>query len=39
VAIKKNAPQVIYIYPLIRLAILKGTFDGRKALQKTEGAA
>jgi glycosyltransferase involved in cell wall biosynthesis len=39
VAIKKNAPQVIYIYPLIRLAILKGTFDGRKVLQKTEGAA
>lgn len=39
VAIKKNAPQVVYIYPLIRLAILKGIFDGRKALQKTEGAA
>jgi hypothetical protein len=30
VAIKKNAPQVMYIYPLIRFNILKGVLDRRK---------
>ena len=30
VAIKKNAPQVVYIYPLVRFNILRGILDGRK---------
>jgi len=31
VAIKKNAPQVVYIYPLIRFNILRGVLVGRKS--------
>jgi len=31
VALKKNAPQVIYIYPLIRLNILRGMLGTNKA--------
>lgn len=34
IALKKNAPQVVYIYPLVRLNYLRGIFDGRK---KTSG--
>jgi len=30
IALKKNAPQAIYIYPLLRLAFLRGVFDGRR---------
>jgi len=30
VAIKKNAPQIVYIYPLIRFNILRGVLAGRK---------
>jgi glycosyltransferase involved in cell wall biosynthesis len=29
-ALRKNAPQVVYIYPLIRFNYMKGIFDGRK---------
>lgn len=31
IAVKKNAPQAIVIYPLTRLAILRGVIAGRKA--------
>jgi glycosyltransferase involved in cell wall biosynthesis len=30
IALKKNTPQAIYIYPLLRLAFLRGIFDGRR---------
>lgn len=30
IAVKKRAPQAVYIYPLIRFVGLKGMFDGRK---------
>jgi glycosyltransferase involved in cell wall biosynthesis len=30
IAIKRKAPQAVYIYPLIRFVGLKGIFDGRK---------
>lgn len=30
VAIQKNAPQVVYIYPLIRFNILRGVLHGKK---------
>jgi hypothetical protein len=30
IALKKNTPQAIYIYPLLRLAFLRGVFDGRR---------
>lgn len=30
IAFKKNAPQVVYIYPLTRLAIVRGILAGRK---------
>lgn len=33
-AIKKNAPEAIYIYPLIRLNVLKGNLDGRRKLRE-----
>lgn len=31
VAIKKNAPEVVYIYPLIRFNVLKGNLEGRRS--------
>jgi len=30
IALKKKAPQAVYIYPLIRFFVLKGISDGRK---------
>lgn len=30
IAVKKNAPESIYIYPLMRLNFLRGVFDGRR---------
>jgi glycosyltransferase involved in cell wall biosynthesis len=30
IAIKKRAPEAIYIYPLMRLSYLRGLFDGRR---------
>ncbi len=30
IAVKKRAPEAIYIYPLMRLSYLRGVFDGRR---------
>ncbi len=30
IAIKKNASQIVYIYPLVDLAVVKGIIDGRR---------
>lgn len=28
IAVRKKAPQAVYVYPLIRLAVVRGVFDG-----------
>ena len=28
IAVRKNAPQAVYVYPLIRLAVVRGVFNG-----------
>ena len=30
IALEKSVPQAIYIYPLLRFAVLRGVFDGRR---------
>jgi len=35
IALKKNCPQIVFVYPLMRFMALKGYMDGRKNREKT----